>query len=144
MRRFLIVPVLVLFALAPACGSDGGPDDGSPSPAVGGLVTRSVQAGEVDVEIDPVRIDSTGAEFDISFDTHSVDLGIDVASEARLEVADVAWKRRKWTGDPSGGHHREGTLTFDAGGPARGTAELTISGLPESVSASWTLDGSDG
>ena len=39
----------------------------------------------------------------------------------------------------TGGHHREGTLTFSAAGPANGDAVLTIEGLDEPATARWAL-----
>ena len=81
MRRLthaLLVVALVI-ALA-ACG-----DDESPAPAAG-LDTRTVTAGEVEVTITPARVDATGAEFDLAFDTHSVDLDLNIARRATFTV----------------------------------------------------------
>jgi hypothetical protein len=108
----------------------------APAPAEG-LSARKVAAGEVNVTITPTRIDSEGAEFTVAFDTHTVDL--DVAAHAALTVDDTDWVHPTWDGARPGGHHRQGTIRFTAGGPASGDAVLTIGGLDEPVTASWTL-----
>jgi hypothetical protein len=93
----------------------------------------------VTVTITPTRIDATGAEFAVAFDTHSVDLDLDVAANAALTVDGTDWTDPSWDGAAPGGHHREGTIRFTASGPARGDAVLTIRGLDELVTATWTL-----
>ena len=110
----------------------------APLPAEG-LSARKVAAGEVNVTITPTRIDSEGAEFTITFDTHTVDLDLDVAADAALTVDDTAWVDPTWDGAGPGGHHRQGTIRFTAEGPPSGDAVLTIGGLDVPVIASWTL-----
>jgi hypothetical protein len=145
MRRFLIVVAIAVLALAGvACGGNAktaSPDTrGEPTQSSApALATKTVEAGLVTVKIDPVRIDATGAEFKVIFDTHSVDLDLDVARNATLTVADAPWTGATWSGDGPSGHHREGTVRFAAAGPARGAAELSLGGLPGPVTASWTL-----
>ena len=134
MRRRLIVLAVMLLLLFAACG--GGDDDDKAS---AGLPTRTVEAGEVEVKVEPERIDDTGAVFDITLDTHSVELATDLAREARLEVGTSTWKAVAWSGAGPSGHHREGTLRFDATGPAEGTARLVIGGLPAPVDLRWDL-----
>jgi hypothetical protein len=114
-------------------------DSSTSTPASSGLPTRTVEAGAVTVKLEPRQMDASGAVFKISFDTHSVDLGFDVARQARLVVDGVTWPVAGWSGSGPGGHHRDGELRFTASGPASGTATLTISALPKPVRASWTL-----
>ena len=132
MRR-LIVVVGVLTVLVAACGGDKEPA------ARASLAERKVVAGEVTVTIQPVRIAQDGAEFKIVLDTHSVELDLDVAGAARLVVDGTEWRGATWDGAGPGGHHREGTLRFSAGGPPAGDAVLTISGLDRPTAARWTL-----
>ncbi|HEX7165531.1 MAG TPA: hypothetical protein VF230_00990 [Acidimicrobiales bacterium] len=73
------------------------------------------------------------------FDTHSVELDLDVAASARLVVDGTPWTAPVWDGTGPSGHHREGTLRFTATGDSTGTAELTIAGLPELVRVTWDL-----
>ena len=149
MRRFLIVVALLGLALfAVACGSDSTTSSSPPSseqptqvPAPAGLASKTVEAGAVTVKIDPVRVDATGAEFKVAFDTHSVNLDFDVARTATLTVAGAPWPGATWSGDGPDGHHRAGTIRFGPGGPAQGAAVLSLGGLPAPVTASWTLGG---
>lgn len=95
---------------------------------------------DVDVKIGPRQLDDQGAVFTITLDTHFVELSADV-TRASLAVGDTEWPVEGWSGDGPGGHHREGELRFRAGGPAAGTATLTIPGLPEPVEVTWDLTG---
>lgn len=136
----VLLAIVVGLAAVPACGQ-GVSEPGPTASATGGFPARTVMAGSVQVLITPVQLDDKGAVFDISMETHSGDLGSDLDRTARLEVNGTAWLGASWVGDPPGGHHREGSLSFQPGGPASGTAVLTIGGFPGPVEASWTLDG---
>ena len=139
MARRLTSGLLVTIAVAVAgvvlvaCGGSSGSNPSS------GLAVRKITAGEVAVTVTPTRIDSTGAEFTVAFDTHTGALNVDVAARSAFVVADSPWTDPTWSGDGLGGHHRTGTLRFTAAGPARGVARLTISGLDSPVEASWNL-----
>lgn len=122
--------LLVVFA---ACSGD------DPPGAATDLGTRTVTVGEVEVTITPTRLDTNGAAFTIAFDTHSVDLDLDVADHATLTVDRQTWTDPAWNGSGPGGHHREGALTFVSSGPVAGDAVLTIDGLDEAVTARWAL-----
>lgn len=53
-------------------------------------------------------------KFEVSFDTHSVNLDFDVATSAILtNNFGVALGPAIWQGTPAGGHHRSGMLTFE-------------------------------
>lgn len=138
-RRSVIVGVLVVLVVAVAAGwlvnRDG--DGGTAVPAVAGLELKQVDAGPATVEITPMQFDSDGAAFAVVFDNHVQDLEMDLPAEAELTVDGTVWPARDWSGDAPGGHHREGELTFDQGGPARGAIRLTIGGLSEPVVVMW-------
>jgi hypothetical protein len=88
--------------------------------------------GAVTVVVQPLNLDAPGEtiDFDVTLDTHSVDLSMDLSRLAFLstsdgrEVAAVRWDA------PSGGHHVSGTLFFPAtvdGFPLlAGAAEITL------------------
>lgn len=135
MRRRLIpigvaaaVVIAGAFAVVSSRG-DGGPGDTRASR----LATRTAEAGEVTVQATLRRLDAGGAVADIVFDTHSVELDLDVGAGATFTVGGTAWPVEGWDGDGPGGHHREGELRFTAAGPAGGDAVLTIAGLSEEV-----------
>lgn len=111
-------------------------DEGAGSTA---LPTRAVTAGAVEISIEPIRIDESAAVFRIVLDTHSEALSADLAGSSVLVVDGVEWTGATWSGDPPGGHHREGELTFEATGPAAGSATLSIGGFSAPVEAIWTL-----
>ena len=143
-RRGLIVLAAAVAALLAIGGfvawrdSDDRVRDASDQTA---LATRTVAAGDVTVEIEPRRIDRAGAEFTITFDTHSVELDLDVAAHARLTVGGISWPDATWTGDGPGGHHRVGVLRFESESSATGRVDLRLDGLPAPVTATWTLPG---
>lgn len=110
-----------------------------PAPIAAALPARTVEAEAVTVKITPTLLDSSGATFTIVLDTHSVELSLDVAASAVLNVGGTVWTTSGWSGDGPSGHHRTGQLRFIAGGPAKGMAALTISGLPAPVEARWVL-----
>lgn len=151
MRTRWLVPliatvVVVGTVLVLRAGTDARPSPPSSSPAASreevgspALPARAVTAGAVDIVIEPIRIDERAAVFHVIMNTHSEELSADLASTSLLEVEGVEWTGASWFGDPPGGHHREGELTFEASGPAAGSAALSIGGFSAPVEVSWTL-----
>lgn len=139
MRRRLIAVALIAAALllVTSCGGDDAP---APS-AVSGLETRNVEAGQVEVEVEPRQLDGQGAVFAVTMDTHSVELDADLTETATLEVGGAPWPVQEWTGDGPGGHHREGELSFEPGGPPQGAVRLMLEGFSEPVEVEWPRDG---
>ena len=143
-RRWLAVAATTVAFVASAglvltlvgCGSATRSNNGS---ATTSLADRTVEAGSVTVKLHPRQLDSDGAVFTISFDTHEIELDQDMVRQASLVVGETPWPALAWSGDGPGGHHREGELRFTAAGPAAGIATLSIDGLPEPASATWEL-----
>ncbi|WP_084965417.1 hypothetical protein [Thermoactinospora rubra] len=108
----------------------------SADPAPRALATRTVQAGEVEVRMTPLSLDSTGARFQITLDTHTVELNSDPAA-ARLLVNGAPAGGATWTGSAPGGHHRTGTLAYATPIPSGATVELRIGGLPREAVGTW-------
>lgn len=134
MRKALIVAgvaaaVALGWTLVQATGDGSGP-----------LASQTADAGGVEVEVVPVRLDQDGALFEVALDTHTVDLDAGLSSTTELLVDATPWGPARWQGDPAGGHHREGRLVFDAQGPATGAVQLTIDGLPSPVIFVWDLE----
>ena len=131
-RRVLALIAFIVMTLS-ACGKS------TTAAVAAALPARTVKAEKVTVKVTPTLLDSSGATFAIVLDTHSVELSLDVAAGAVLNVGGTVWPTSGWSGDGPSGHHRTGQLRFTAGGPATGTATLTISGLPASVETTWVL-----
>lgn len=54
-------------------------------------------------------------DFEITFDTHSVELNQDLTKVAVLiDESGKEYKPSAWEGDPAGGHHRKGILKFNS------------------------------
>lgn len=70
--------------------------------------------GAIEISISPVNLQQPGEtlDFDVSMDTHSVDLSMDLAQFATLTTdTGVSVKALKWEA-PKGGHHVSGKLSF--------------------------------
>jgi hypothetical protein len=106
-------------------------------PAPAGLPARTAEAGGIEVTATPVAIGTAEAVFEIAFNTHTVDLDLDPTT-ALLLVGMTPWGPASWDGDPAGGHHRSGRLTFPARGPSSGAVQLTIDGLTGPVVFDWS------
>jgi hypothetical protein len=108
-------------------------------PAVAGpdaLAAQTADAGGVEVTVTPVRLDGETALFYVSFNTHTVELDIE-PHDIGLLVGSVGWGPARWDGDPAGGHHRSGRLSFPAQGPVGGPVQLSIGGLPAPLTFEW-------
>ena len=126
MKR-LILPLLLTLSLilaacapSPAITDQTQPASASastePSPAGAGDLSRSDGQGAVTVEVTPLNLDnpSEQLEFNVVMDTHSVDLGMDLAALATLTTdTGTAIQATTWDA-PRGGHHVEGKLIFPA------------------------------
>lgn len=84
----------------------------STTPEPAGSMTRTSEGGQVTVVAVWPGPDA-GAAFDITLDTHSVDLdALDLADAILRNDRGETLTARPWAA-PKGGHHREGALTFD-------------------------------
>jgi hypothetical protein len=135
MKRFLL-PILLTIALflaacspAPATQEQTNPQPtpseqintqsvpASPEPtALADDLARSDAQGAVTISVTPLNLStpSDQLEFDISLETHSVDLSMDLATLATL-TTDTGLTIQATTWDaPRGGHHVQGKLIFPA------------------------------
>lgn len=87
-----------------------------PTPSVGGSAyeTKERSEGNVTVTVTPRTLAlSKAPQFDVSFETHSVELDFDVSNLAVLtDQTSTSFGTATWDGSPPGGHHRKGVLTF--------------------------------
>ena len=110
---------------APALDPPAGTSQAAPQPALvstepaqtgAGDMTRTDQQGLVVIEVTPLNLETPGdnLEFNVAMNTHSVDLGLDLASLATLtNDTGITVQATTWEA-PSGGHHVSGKLIFPA------------------------------
>lgn len=124
-------PVVVLIS---ACAS-AYPEASEPANSPAGSAvppTQTNEGGQVTVVVGWAGPDD-GAVFDVSLDTHSVDLdALDLSDAVLRNDRGDTMPARSWAA-PKGGHHREGDLTFrgDASEFFAGAnwVELTLTGV---------------
>ena len=95
--------------------------------------TKEQADDDVTVTVTPQEL-ATGkpAIFQIAFDTHSVNLDFDIvtAVEFRDEQGNT-YGPPTWKGDPPGGHHREGTLSFPIALEQGTSVSLTLKNIAD-------------
>jgi hypothetical protein len=106
-------------------------------------LSRTDSQGQVTVTVIPINLVNLGdtLTFDVSMNTHSVDLSMDLSKLAKI-TADNGKSAQaiKWDG-PRGGHHVQGKLTFSAGefsGAKKITLTINNVDVPSRV-FSWML-----
>ena len=120
---------LVLVATVAACAGTTSPPAGITNPPAGtanpsagpvasgssesvGPATQRSEGGQVTV-VATWTGPAAGVAIDITLDTHSIDLDpLDLADATLRNDRGETLTARPWAA-PAGGHHREGTLTFD-------------------------------
>ena len=132
---------LALAAVIGALVAAGCTSTADTSSSGSGYPERTSTVGAIDIKARPVRLDSSGASIEITFDSHAASFDADPTTAITLEVAGTKWPAAGWDGDPPSGHHRKGTLRFTSAGAATGTATLTIAGLPQPAQFTWTIGG---
>ena len=138
MKRFALALLLALTLILAACAPQANADSTQPSaqpdsaamatptddPAVlptlfpntanASDMTRMDEQGAVIFEVTPLNLGTPAdtLEFDVSMNTHSVDLSMDLAQLATLSTdAGFTVQASKWDAAP-GGHHVSGKLLF--------------------------------
>lgn len=116
----------IIFALALALALSGPPAATAQPATRPAVAAQTSRAGGVTVKVTPkdLAADAQRWQFEVVFDTHSVDLSHDLIKSASL--VDAAGRRHAplaWDGDPPGGHHRKGVLSF---APLKGVDEVRL------------------
>ena len=118
-RVFIAGLALSLVLLLSACQKSE-PVENPPSlPEVDEPQALDTQVDEKDfitVSVTPLSIFEKGEnwDFEISLDTHSGDLTVDLLQDSILVDAEgQEFKPLNWDGDPAGGHHFSGVLSFN-------------------------------
>lgn len=112
--------------------SDGNQE--SPLPALSESVAQTLDLetqinneGPVTVTIIPHKSASAGTlEFEITLETHSVELNEDLVKAVVLIADNKNYEPIAWDGDPPGGHHRKGILRFAPISPQSRSITLKI------------------
>jgi hypothetical protein len=107
--------------------------------------TRKRSDRGVTVAVTPLSLSATAKtwDFKVVLDTHSQDLGDDlVKSTVLLDDKGGRHLPVTWDGARPGGHHREGTLRFNAISPKPAAIELQIQrpGEAKARSFRWNLE----
>lgn len=79
------------------------------------LTVQENKAGQVTVKVTPLDLSAAAKawQFKLVFDTHSASLDQDLLAVALLsDSSGTEYKPSAWDGNPPGGHHREGILSF--------------------------------
>lgn len=136
MTKILLVIAFALLVLVGFLSVRNSRQNSSSGPSGGTIVSKyqpilSSQAN-IDVEVTPLNISSSGAEFKVQLTTHSGSLDYDLAKQSTLEVGSLKLSALSWDGG-SGGHHLLGTLKFPSIPANTKTLRLIISGagVPE-------------
>lgn len=91
------------------------------------------EQASVTVTVTPTLLSEESEEwkFDVVMDTHSVELDQDMTKVAVLiDEQGKEYSALNWEG-PTGGHHREGILTFNKITPIPKSVELKITGIAD-------------
>ena len=105
--------------------------------AKGNWETKTDDQPPITIRVTPVEFDKDMKtwKFQVVFDTHSGSLDDDLLTVASIvDDRGNAYQPTVWEGPGSGGHHREGALTFEAINPVPSYLELKIKdvgGIPE-------------
>jgi hypothetical protein len=110
-----------------------------PTPTGSVLPDASGTAGPVEVAVRNPNVTQTGASFTVELSNHAIDLSDDMARTATLSVDGRAWGATAWAGDPPGGHHRTGTLSFTGSGQRTGPIVLTVFAGGRPAVFTWKL-----
>ena len=120
MDKFTLLIILALSLLLAGCGvvqanqptpTSAGTETG---PVLDESLSRTDEQGAISVTVTPLNFEAPGKtlDFEVVLDTHSVDLGMDLALLAKLATnAGLSAPASKWEA-PRGGHHVQGTLVF--------------------------------
>jgi hypothetical protein len=111
--RTLATVILPLTLLISACSAEGS-TTAAPASSPGesaSASTRTSEGGQVTAVVDWAGPDE-GAVFEVTLDTHSVDLdALDLSDAVLRNDRSESLSAQPWAA-PKGGHHREGALTF--------------------------------
>lgn len=123
MKRTIVFLLPILVLILSACSGTAAKTATTPANASAysaesttNPLERSDKQGAVTVTVTPINLNNPGdtLDFNVSLETHSVDLSMDVASLSTLKTdTGISVKGVSWDGQ-KGGHHVTGKLSFPA------------------------------
>lgn len=137
--RAAIVAAAAALAVSGCASAAKNENPAVPDPTGSVLPAATGTAGPVEVAVTNPKVTSTGASFTVELSNHAIDLSDDMAGKATLSVGGRVWGGTAWAGDPPGGHHRTGTLTFAGSGQATGPVVLTVIAGGSPAVFTWKL-----
>ncbi len=152
MKNWIIIVsallVVILVACSSAAASAPTPASNTSSPVApaaapaGENLTQTNDEAMVTVAVTPLNLSDKSAttlDFEISLNTHSVDLGYDLTQIATLsDDAGEQVQPTKWDGPAGGGHHRTGTLSFPQLKQRGRSLTLTLRGIADVPERTFT------
>jgi archaellum component FlaG (FlaF/FlaG flagellin family) len=147
MKQRLVITILIIVAgLTAACSTAATQLEmiRSQSGASSLFTTQSNSEQAVTVAVTPLNLPNGGStlNFEVAFNTHSVDLSFDPAAISVLrDGAGREYPAVAWEGAGPGGHHRSGVLRFKVPDDTTDFIEVVIhevAGVPERV-FHWNL-----
>jgi hypothetical protein len=92
---------------------------------------KTSDQNSVRVDVKPIQlVPGKPAVFEVRLNTHSVDLGYELAEVSILQDdSGKTYRAASWKGSPPGGHHRTGTLEFPKLEGTPQTVTLIIKGI---------------
>lgn len=105
------------------------------------LTSLENKEGQVTVKVTPKMLSASAElwQFQVALDTHVAALNQDMQSVAVLvDPAGGEYKPSAWDGDPPGGHHRQGILTFKPMAPVPLAVTLKIRNMGGVAERSFT------
>jgi hypothetical protein len=106
------------------------------------LAPQSSDEHGVKVTVTPPGFSSSAKalDFEVSLETHTQNLGDDLAKSALLMADGKQYEPLGWEGAAPGGHHRKGVLRFKAIVPPRSVElQILLSGDTSPRSFTWRL-----
>ncbi len=129
-----IIGVIILFGLVLSNRVNKNESPSSNAPIEDQPIFEPISSNEggVEVIVNPINLSSNSPiwSFGVSLSTHSVELSKDLVSVSKL-IFDTGETITplSWEGDPPGGHHRSGILTFSVltfSKPSPATSKVTL------------------
>lgn len=124
--------VIAGFVLSGRSNENQGPETNAQKQNPQAFQTITSDEGGVEVAVTPLNLvaDLEEWSFEVSMNTHSVELSEDMVQVSKLTLdSGETINPSSWEGDPPGGHHRGGILKFQPTASWSKSVQLKISGV---------------